>query len=446
MAMIEDKSLGYTIIRHYVRFIFNNFFDKVIVKGQENIPWDKPIVLTPNHQNALMDPLLFVCWKNFQPVWLARGDIFNKFTSPILRFFKIMPIYRSRDGMKALSKNNDIFEDTSRILQRGKCLAVFPEAGHSPRRRHKSIKKGVPRIIFKTLEDTNFDLDIYIQPVGVYYEHYWNYKHNVIINFGKPIPAKKYIETYKASLYQANKDMQEDIEKALKSLSMHIPSEENYDFYEHIRFLGRKIIGKDTNLKYQEPYTALFLDKETIHRLHKFEDSDKGYRQKEFEELKQLNEDYISDLKKYNLRNENIILEKRPHLILPIISLILTFPIFLIGTIFHYIPFQLPDNIIRKKVKDTQFWSSFNILISMLFVPLYYIGFGFGLSIWFSGISLFVGISIFILSGDWAFNWYRKFRKYRALLRAERLRKKGNTIFEKKEKLVKKLEKMLRVK
>jgi 1-acyl-sn-glycerol-3-phosphate acyltransferase len=426
--------------------MFNNFFDNVIVRGQENIPWDKPIVLTPNHQNALMDSLIFVAWKNFQPVWLARGDIFNKVTTPILRFFKIMPIYRIRDGIKALGKNSDIFEDTSRILQKGKCLAVFPEAGHTPRRRHQSIKKGVPRIIFKAFEDTDFDLDIHIQPVGIYYEHYHNYKHNVIINFGKPIPAKKYITTYKESLYQANKDIQEDIEKALKSLSLHIPSEENYDFYEEIRELGREIIGSDTNLNHKEPFTALFLDKEAIHRIYKFEDTDKEYRLKEFEELKKLNEDYQAELKKYKLRNENIILDKKTRLTLPILGLILTFPIFLFGAISHYIPFKFPDNIIKNKIKDTQFWSSFNVLFAILFVPIYYIAFGFGLTIWFSGISLFVMIALFVLSGDWAFNWYRKFKKYRALLKAENLRRNGEGIFEKKSKLVKKLEKMLKVK
>ena len=190
------------------------------------------------------------------------------------------------------------------------------------------------------------------------------------------------------------------------------------------------------------------MDKETNHRIFKFEDTDKPNRKKEFEELLELNKSYTSDLKKHKLRDENIILDekKKPRFILPILGLILTFPIFLIGLFTHFIPFKLPDIFIKRKIKDTQFWSSFNILIAIIFLPIYYIGFGFFLSIFFSGISLFAAIALFILSGDWAFNWYRKFKKYKALLKAEKLRKKGADIFEKKSKLLKKLEKMLKVK
>lgn len=445
MALIENKSILYAFARAYSKPILSGFFDKVIINGENNLVKGKPVILTPNHQNALIDPMLFSLWTNSHPIWLARGDLFNSVTTPLFRMLKLLPVYRSRDGSKSLGKNDEIFDITSRILKKNKTLALFPEAAHTGRRRLLSIKKGVPRIVFKTLEETDFDLDIHIQPAGVYYEHYYNYKHNVIINFGEPIPVSKYISLYKESKFKANQELQKDLGDAIKKLALHIPSEENYDMYNEMRVIARVVIGEKISVDYTKPETALNIDREFANKLWTYEETTEIGRKLEFEQLKTSHNEYNDLLKKNKLRDDNIIIDekKKRSFFFPIIALILSFPFFLAGFITHIIPFKLPDYIIKKKIKDPQFYASINFLLSLLTIPLNYAFWAVLLFSILKGLPLVLAVVLLLVSGDIAFAWYCYFKRIKALLKAEKLRKKGCDIFQKKEKLVKKIEKMV---
>ena len=114
----EKWSTGYWCFKQYVRFIDWIIHNKTVLTGVENIPGDKPIVFAPNHQNALSDPMAILLHTKYQPVWLARADIFKKgIITFLLRFLKIMPIYRVRDGKEQLAKNERTFAHSIKVLE-----------------------------------------------------------------------------------------------------------------------------------------------------------------------------------------------------------------------------------------------------------------------------------------------------------------------------------------
>ncbi len=114
----EKWSVGYWLFKEYVQFADWLIHKKIIVTGKEKIPKNKPIVFAPNHQNALSDPMAILLHTRFQPVWLARADIFKtKTITAILRFLKIMPVYRLRDGKENLAKNDETFADSIKVLK-----------------------------------------------------------------------------------------------------------------------------------------------------------------------------------------------------------------------------------------------------------------------------------------------------------------------------------------
>ena len=182
----EKWSLGYWLFKQYIRFIDWIIHKQVVLVGEENIPKNKPILFAPNHQNALSDPMAILLHTNFQPVWLARADLFkNRIVASILRFLKIMPVYRLRDGKDQLAKNDKTFTDSIKVLQNNKALALFPEAAHSSKRQMLSHKKAVPRIVFMAEERAEKNLDIHIVPTGIYYDSYWKFNRSVIVIFVK---------------------------------------------------------------------------------------------------------------------------------------------------------------------------------------------------------------------------------------------------------------------
>ena len=124
------------------------------------------MLITPNHQNALSDPMSILLHIPLQPVWLASADIFkNGMLTAILRFLKIMPVYRLRDGKENLAKNETTFDNSVKVLQNNGALALFPEGAHTGKRQMMAHKKAAPRIVFMAEEKADENLDIQIIPI-----------------------------------------------------------------------------------------------------------------------------------------------------------------------------------------------------------------------------------------------------------------------------------------
>jgi 1-acyl-sn-glycerol-3-phosphate acyltransferase len=152
----EKWSLGYWFLKQYIKFADWLIHKRIIISGKEKIPRNKPIVFAPNHQNALSDPMAVLLHTRFQPVWLARADIFgkSKVVDAILKFMKIIPVYRLRDGKENLEKNEQTFADSITVLEHNFALALFPEAAHSAKKRCRALflwpkKKRTINWIFK---------------------------------------------------------------------------------------------------------------------------------------------------------------------------------------------------------------------------------------------------------------------------------------------------------
>jgi len=111
-------SLGYDIIRFFFRSFFKLFYRQVQSSGNENIPKNAPIIFAANHQNALIDPLAIIFTNPNQSVFLTRADIFNKpILLKIFTYFKMLPVYRIRDGAESLKNNEIIFDKSVAILE-----------------------------------------------------------------------------------------------------------------------------------------------------------------------------------------------------------------------------------------------------------------------------------------------------------------------------------------
>jgi 1-acyl-sn-glycerol-3-phosphate acyltransferase len=407
----EKWSLGYWCLKQYVRFADWLILRKTVITGKENIPKNKPLLFAPNHQNALSDPLAVLLNTSFQPVWLARADIFkSKTISAILKFMKIMPVYRLRDGKENLNKNDQTFNDSIKVLENNQALALFPEAAHSGKRQMLIHKKAVPRIVFMAEEKTGFNLDIQIIPTGIYYSHYWKFNRTVVVNFGEPIPVKDYLEEYKMNPNNATLQLREKIYEALLPLVIDIKSNIYYNDFENIREIYGNQFLKRQGLKCS--VINLFKSNQVLTtRLDKLETEKTGDTSKLVVEVK----NYLAVLKKYKLRSW--VLEQQKDSFLKIIlnkMLLLTgLPVFLYGFLLNAIPFFFIDQLIRIKVKDQTFWSSFFLVAGIVLFPLIYTIELLALSWLIPGVLLKI---LFLLSlpftGKLAFNWYILFRKF----------------------------------
>lgn len=406
----EKWSLGYGILKQYVRLTDWFIHKETLVTGQENIPEDKPILFAPNHQNALSDPMAILLNSNYQPVWLARADIFkNKTAALILRFLKIMPVYRIRDGKEQLAKNDKTFADSIKVLENNRALALFPEAAHSSKRQMLTHKKAVPRIVFMAEERARNNLDIHIIPTGIYYSSYWKFNRTLIVNFGKPVRVNEFLEEYKNNPNQGTAKLREELYNAILPLIINISSKEYYHDFELIRDIYGKQYLQDRGRKVNT-LNRFQSDQKLMNELDKLEE----IKPDQTKELVQKTRAYNKQLKKYGLRNWLLDKPASNFTMFGLNKVVLFFglPIFLFGFLFNALPFFALDIPVRKKVKDHAFWSTFFLVPGLILFPLVYLielaCISSLLPAFWIKLAFLVAVP---LAGKLAFKWYIVWRK-----------------------------------
>lgn len=366
---VEQWSLAYFILKHYVDLGFHFYF-RTTVSGLNSLPTDKTLIFAPNHQNALMDALAVLCVRTWQPVFLARADIFSKpLLSKILTFIKIMPVYRMRDGYGNLQKNDEIFNKTIDVLKNKNGLVILPEGNHGDQKRLRPLKKGIARIALQAEEACDESLDIQIVPVGLDYTDYIKVGSGLHIRFGTPMGVAPFMKIYKENSAKAYNMLISNLEKGIKAEMVDIEDEKYYAVYKVIIDGFTTDYLRRMKLPQNHP-NAVDAQQIIIERINNFK--------------KELDDDFLllaADALEYRL-----LLNRRglkPTLfpmsqseataIVPImLSLLVLLPLF----IYSFINIMLPVGIskmISKKFLDLQFISSVRFTLGLLLTPLFHL-------------------------------------------------------------------------
>jgi 1-acyl-sn-glycerol-3-phosphate acyltransferase len=370
---MKNWSLGYEIIRTYVRFALWLTHQRIVVTGKHLIPKGKPLIFAANHQNALMDPLAVACTNPLQSVWLARADIFkSKLTRVFLNYLKMVPVYRIRDGKDNLSNNEQIFRQVSQILEENLSIALFPEAAHSGRRQMLPHRKAIPRIALETEAKNQFQLNLQIQPVGIYYSHYWKFNRVLLVNYGEPIGIDAYKTDYAENPQKMMLGLRDRIYERLTPLTLQINSENNYQAWENLRKVAGKAYSQTRHFSKNSYLQHFHSDKELIRLVEKLGND----RPKEVKKLIEQIDIYFNSLEKSGVSDDLVEqisgagwLKFTGSLLISISSL----PIFLFGFITNALPFFIPRQILRRKVKNITFLSTFNFGVGLVIFPLAYL-------------------------------------------------------------------------
>lgn len=218
--------LWYKTVRLYVQFGLRSYFKKTIVIGKENIPKGHPVLFVGNHRNGLIDPIMVATTSSKVHLFLTRASAFkNPIVNFLLRSINMIPIYRIRDGVDSIQKNQEIFEACYREFQMNGSVLIFPEGNHGLLRRIRPIATGFARIAFGYL-DQYPKSDLHIIPIGLNYSNAQEKGSSVSVYYGEPINVRDY---YNPKNDKEDIDTLKDkVSDALKSLTTHI--DEKYDY------------------------------------------------------------------------------------------------------------------------------------------------------------------------------------------------------------------------
>ena len=228
---IQDYDRVYAFLRHYVDFCLRLAYRKIRYVGLEKVPSDGAVIYAPNHTNALMDALVILSMDRKQKVFVARADIFkNPKVAKILRFLKIMPIMRIRDGMDEVRKNTEIIHKSVDVLLDKVPFCILPEGRHQAKHSLLPLSKGIFRIALEAEELMDGRLPLYIVPVGLEYGNFFRFRSTVLVQIGDPINISEYLREH-AGLTQPEvmNLMKDDLTERMKEVILYIPDDEYYD-------------------------------------------------------------------------------------------------------------------------------------------------------------------------------------------------------------------------
>ena len=225
MHKIWEKDFGYSFLRHYVDACTRHSYNPVRVTGE--LPEDGAVIIAPNHTSTLMDALVVLRSRKGPTVFGARADIFRKpAIARILRFLRIVPMARLRDGAESVLRNLETFAEVDDVLEHGIPFCIFPEGRHRPMHSLLPVGKGIARIAFASAAKRQ----TYVVPTGIEHGCFFRYRYPCSVTYGNPIDVNAFLKAHdncnENATYQA---FRQELGKQISSLITYIPDDENYE-------------------------------------------------------------------------------------------------------------------------------------------------------------------------------------------------------------------------
>ncbi|MES2138174.1 MAG: 1-acyl-sn-glycerol-3-phosphate acyltransferase [Bacteroidota bacterium] len=354
--------------------IFYRVYYTIETKGLEKTPYDKPVILAPNHINGFVDPVSIGMISRQKVRFFARGDVFKgRLAKWALDKMNISPMYRLQEGYSELKKNDKTFEECRKLLSDNKTILLFPEAICIQEKRLQPLKKGLARILFQTEELFDFKKEVLVVPIGLNYSDAKKFRSKLFINFGEPVSIKKYEELYKLDKVKAINEFTKTLELEMTKLIIVIKNKENDELVVGITELYLPYWMKD------EQYDLKNIEKQycvrkNIAEMVNYFDSENLIL---IESLKKTISPYLKNLQKLNLRDhllrpESINKMNIGNFLLDFLVIWFGMPIYLIGLAMNFPPYYISRDFADKKVKNVEFYASIHLNMSMLLWVLYY--------------------------------------------------------------------------
>jgi 1-acyl-sn-glycerol-3-phosphate acyltransferase len=197
----------------FFRLIGKIFFREIVIEGRENLPPSGPVMLTPNHPNDLLDPILTLFFS--PPLRLrhiAKSTLFQvPIVGFILRRMRAIPVLRHEEAGGPVDYT-PFFDECVGVLAQGDSIVIFPEGGSSANPYIGHVKTGVARMFFLAREK---GIDVPIIPIGINYEEGSIFRSSVFLLVARPVDTSGAVALHASDEPAAIHALTAEIEKVL---------------------------------------------------------------------------------------------------------------------------------------------------------------------------------------------------------------------------------------
>lgn len=336
-------------------------YRKIILTNTDRIPKDRPVILAANHPTAFIEPCVLACFLDRPLYFLVRGDFFRKsFYEKLLRNLHMLPVYRMKDGgYSNLKQNYATFSSCFDALRDNKTIMILAEGRTIHEKRLRPLQKGTARIALGAMEAYPDIEEVYVVPVGVNYTYADQSRSEIMIDFGHPILAGQYMDTYRESPNQAISELTDTLRDRMRERIVVIEDAKDEELTERLLVMHRSdqpnrrfpVIKRKSDRLRMEYQVA-----ETINRLPEEEKA----------RLWSGVDRYFGLLKTKKLRDEAVARYlKQQNGMLTAFLLILGAPVAALGYLWSYPPLRLARWIVDQNVRSIEFYEPVRLSVSI---------------------------------------------------------------------------------
>lgn len=172
--------LALPVIRALARAITAVFYR---VDEAGSVPAAGPVLLLPNHPNALLDPAVIWATSGRDVRFLAKSTLFDGPFGPILKGAGAIPVYRRLDQGVDASRNSETFSAVQNALTAGDAVCLFPEGISHSTGRLEPLRTGAARMAIGAEQEGT---RVSVIAVGLNFERKTAFRSRVTVLYGPP--------------------------------------------------------------------------------------------------------------------------------------------------------------------------------------------------------------------------------------------------------------------
>ena len=186
----ENKKMSDMIVYRYSTLLFKIgllLWNRLEIKGKENIPKNGGVLIASNHASYLDPPIIGVGYRCRPVHFMARNTLWNsRFSSWWLNKVGCIPVTRETGDIRSLKR-------CISLLKSGNVVSVFPEGTRSRDGKLQKVKSGIGFIIEKS-ECTVIPTYIHKSFIAFSHKSKFIKPIKITIAFGHPITKDEFLK------------------------------------------------------------------------------------------------------------------------------------------------------------------------------------------------------------------------------------------------------------
>ncbi len=353
----------YKFLKWYAILGLKFYYKNIFIQYDPELPGKYPVIYASNHPAGFYESLLFATISKYAPIFLVRSDYVTiKGLMWIFRILKLYPIYRQKEGLKNVSKNNEVFRSLYKELENHTPVCIYPEGTTKFNFRIRPIKKGISRL---ALGAKKYGLqDIQILPIAFNYVEPAKFRSDIFILSGSSMDLFDFNDEDLDNPASLRK-LTIEIEEQMRKVAIDLKTPEQHNLFKQLQLL---IVNNSIAGSNQKPYVR---NSEIPKKIKNLSNLIKDLDDKSLSILENKSNEYFEQLS--SIKSNDKAVTNHKNTFVNSIKIFLGYPLYIIGIIVNAIPVLFALNIRKNKIKQYEYKAVVTVLIAQFAYILYFI-------------------------------------------------------------------------